>query len=85
MKNALLGHILRLGPPLRDLCASAAGCFVMMRGFRLVAAREEESRDASPIGSAGTSHIQWPGIGAALFLLIFIASETMLAIHAFRH
>jgi hypothetical protein len=82
--NPLLGRILRLGPPVRNLFASAVGCFVMMRGFRLVTTGGERLEAGSTAGAEGESHKRWAGMGAALFLLVFVASETLLTIHALR-
>ena len=80
----LLGRILRAGPPVGDLLASAVGCFVTMRGFRLLATGEARSETGSPLGVDGTSPKSGAGVGAALFLLVFVASKTLLTIHAFR-
>jgi hypothetical protein len=84
MITPLLGRILKVGPPVRDLFASAVGCFVIMRGFRLLATGEARSETGSPLGVDGTSRKRGAEVGAALFLLVFVASETLLTIHAFR-
>jgi hypothetical protein len=83
MMNPLLGRILRLGPPARDVFVSAVGCFVMTRGFRLVVT-DEGPKTASPHSVDETSRERRAGIGAALFLLAFIASEAQLTLDAFR-
>jgi hypothetical protein len=66
MMNPLLGRILRLGAPVRDLFVSAVGGFVMMRGFSLVAKGEEGPETGAPLGVDGTSREQWAGMGTAL-------------------
>jgi hypothetical protein len=63
-----------------DLVLSAAGCFVFMRGFRLVAMRNEGSDTGSSMRAAGRSTKPLAGIGAALFLLAFVASEALATI-----
>jgi hypothetical protein len=56
-----------------------------MRGFRLVAMKKNESDTAEPVRAAGTPRGQLAGIGAALFLLAFVASEAAAAVVALRH
>jgi hypothetical protein len=56
-----------------------------MRGFRLVAIKKNESDMAEPVRAAGTPREQLAGIGAALFLLAFVASEAAAAVVALRH
>jgi len=84
MMHSFARRILNFSPLSRDLAVSATGCFVLMRGFRL-AAIENEGRDtAASTRAAETPRQQLAGIGAALFLLAFIASEALAAIGALR-
>lgn len=85
MMNRFLRSISRLGPVLGDLVASAAGCFVFTRGFQLVAINEEKSDTAQPVHGNIRSPKLLAGIGAAIFLLFFIASEALAAVVALRH
>jgi hypothetical protein len=55
-----------------------------MRGFRLLAIEENGSVTAGSIRAAGTPRKQLAGIGAALFLLAFVASEAAATIVALR-
>jgi hypothetical protein len=84
MSNYILRRIASLGPVMGDLVASAAACFVFTRGFRLVAMDEEDSDTESPVHGKGTSPKLLAGIGAAIFLLVFIASEALAAVVALR-
>jgi hypothetical protein len=85
MMNHFLRGISRLGPVMGDLAASAVGCFVFTRGFRLVARGEEES-DRESHGHGKVRHPKLlAGIGAAIFLLFFIASEALATVVALRH
>jgi hypothetical protein len=83
MMKHFLGRILKFGPPMGDLFVSATGCFVMMRGFRMVATEKEGSETGSPLRVDGRSRKPLAGIDAALFLLVFVASEALLTIRAF--
>jgi hypothetical protein len=85
MMSRFVRRILDLGPLMRDLFVSAAGCFVFTRGFRLAAMEKEGSDTVASIRAAGTSRKPLAGIGAALFLLGFIASEALVTIQALRH
>lgn len=76
--------IRNLGLTVRDLCASAAGCFVFTRGFHLVEIGKEGSDAAATTHVASPSHGPLAGIGAAVFLLAFIACEAMAMISALR-
>ncbi|MGD0156432.1 MAG: hypothetical protein ABSB50_10055 [Terracidiphilus sp.] len=84
MLNSFVRRILKLSPLLRDLAVSAAGCFALMRGFRLVAIEKEGSDTAASGQTAGTRGKQLAEIGAALFLLAFIAIEALTTIGALR-
>jgi hypothetical protein len=84
MMSPFIRRISKLGPFMGDLAASAAGCFALMRGFRLLAIGEEGSGTAGSVRAAGTPRKQLAGIGAALFLLAFVASEAAATIVALR-
>jgi hypothetical protein len=84
MMNSLIRHILKPLPLLRDLAVSATGCFALMRGFRLVATEDDGSDSAASARAAGTPRKQLAGIGAALILLAFVASEALATIGALR-
>jgi len=76
--------IRKLGPTMRDLCASVAGCFVFMPGFRLVAKGKDGADTPGFTRVAGPNHSPLAGIGAAVFLLVFIASEAFAMISTLR-
>jgi hypothetical protein len=82
MMNSFVRRILKLGPLMWDLVVSTAGCFAFTRCFRLIAIGKEESDTGSSI--CVTSRFRKPsaGIGAALLLLAFIASEGLTMIGA---
>jgi hypothetical protein len=67
-----------------DLIASATGCLVLTRGFRLLAMNEEESHSAFPIRNNDGPPKSLAGIGAALLLLTFISSEAVATVLALR-
>jgi hypothetical protein len=83
--NSSAGRILKLGPLMRDLFVSAAGCFAFTRCFRLIAIGKEGSDTGPYIHVVGRSRKPLAGIGAALFLLAFVASEALAAIRALGH
>ena len=83
--SSLVRRVSKLGPLMEDLVLSAAGCFAFMRGFRLVAMGKEESDAGASLRADGRSPKSLAGIGAALFLLAFVASEALATIGAFRH
>jgi NADH:ubiquinone oxidoreductase subunit F (NADH-binding) len=82
MMNRFVRHLLKIGVLMRDLCVSAVGCFVFLRGFRLVASKKEESAVESSIRVDGTLGKPLAGTGAALFLLTFVTSEALVMIRA---
>jgi hypothetical protein len=47
--NRSASRILKLGPPLWDLCASSVGCFVFTSGFRSFAMEKEGSETGASI------------------------------------
>ncbi len=78
-------RVLKLGLLMGDMVVSAAGCFVFMRSFRLVALGQEGLDARSSIRAEGRSTKPLAGIGAALFLLVFVASEAAATVVALRH
>jgi len=51
--NRSASRILKLGPPLWDLCASSVGCFVFISGFRSIAMEKEGSETGASIRAVG--------------------------------
>jgi hypothetical protein len=84
MMSRFIRRMLKFGPFMGDLAVSAAGCFALMRGFRLLAIEEKGSGTAGSVRAAGTPRKQLAGIGAALFLLAFVASEAAATVVALR-
>ena len=85
MMSNHLRRILKLGSLMGDMVVSAAGCFVFLRGFRVVATGEERPDARSSMRVDGRSTKSLAGIGAALFLLAFVASEAAATVVSFRH
>ena len=84
MMSRFMRRILNLGSLMGDLAVSATGCFALMRGFRLLAIGENGSDTTGSASPAGTPRKHLAGIGAALFLLAFVASEAAATIVALR-
>ena len=84
MTSRFMRRMLKLGPLMGKLAVSATGCFAFMRGFRILALEEKGSDSAGSVRAAGTPRKQLAGIGAALFLLAFVASEAAATIVALR-
>jgi len=84
MMSRFMRRMLKLGPFMGDLAVSATGCFALMRGFRLLAIGEKGSDTTGSARAAGTPRKHLAGIGAALFLLAFVASEAAATIVALR-
>ena len=98
MMKRILRRILELGPLLCDLGLSAAGCFVFMRGFRLVAIGEwgsdtglfrydagydaEYDSGSDAWSDAGSPLKQFAGFDALLLLLVLVTSEAPAMIRA---
>jgi len=80
--NRFVRRLLMLGPLMWYLVVSAAGCFVLIRGIWLVAKGKGGSETSSSIRAVSRSRKPLAGIGAATFLLAFIASEAMAIIGA---
>jgi hypothetical protein len=80
MMNRFECRILKLGTLVGNLCATAVGGFVFLRGFRLVASEEEELAARSSIRGDGTPGKHAASSGAALFLLTFATSEALVMI-----
>jgi hypothetical protein len=85
MSSRFVRCILKPGPLMWDLIVSAAGGFVLMRGFSLVTTRRTGSNTAGSMRAAGKSRKPLVAVGAALFLLAFVASEALAMFGAFRH
>jgi hypothetical protein len=83
MMNRSVRRILKLGPPLWDLCVSSVGCFVFTSGFRSLVTENEgsEKGDSMPPPARKTL----ADVGAGLFLLAFITSEALATIRALGH
>jgi hypothetical protein len=77
MMSCCVDRIPKLGSLVGNLCATAIGGFVFLRGFRLVAAENEESAAESPLPVDGTPGKSLAGIGAALLLLAFVTNEAV--------
>ena len=77
-------RILNLGLLMGDMAVSAAGCFVFMRGFWVVAMRQERLDARSSMRADNRSTEPLAGIGAALFLLAFVASEAVATVVSLR-
>jgi hypothetical protein len=84
MMSRFMRRMLKLGPFMGNLAVSATGCFALTRGFRLLAIEEKGSDAAGSVRAAGTPRKQLAGIGAALFLLAFVANEAAATIVALR-
>ena len=85
MLNFFVKRTLKLGSIMSDLFLSTAGCFAFTRGFRLVAIGREGLDAVGSIPISGASRKPLAGIGAALFLLAFVASEALATIGALRY
>jgi hypothetical protein len=83
--SSFVRRIFKFGPLLWNLVVSAAGGFVFMRGFRLVALGKEGSDSAVAIRTTGLFGRPMAGIGAALFLLVFVSSEALATIRVLLH
>ena len=80
----ILGLISKTGSTMGDLVASAVGCFGPTPGLRPVAMDGEGLDAESPTQADSRSPVLSIGIGAAIFLMIFIASEALAALAALR-
>jgi hypothetical protein len=80
--NRCADRYLKFGSLVWNLCATALGGFVFLRGFRLVAAENEESSAKSSIPVDDTHRKSLAGIGAALLLLTFVTNEAVVMIWA---
>jgi hypothetical protein len=84
MNRSFVRRLSKLGTLMRDLAVSAAGCFVFIGRLRPLAIAKDGSGARSSPGVDGTTRKPLAGIGAALFLLAFVASEALATISAFR-
>ena len=80
--NFVVDRILKFGSPLSIVLASTAGCFVLMRGSRLIARESDASDSAVSMRTDDRSNKPLAGISAALFLMTFVASEALVMIRA---
>ena len=85
MMSSYIRRIRKLGPLMGDMAVSAAGCFVFIRGFRVAAMGQERPDARSSMRADGKATKPLAGMGAALFLLAFVASEAAAAVVALRH
>ena len=85
MMSSYIRRIRKLGPLMGDMVASATGCFALMRGFRVASMGRERPDARSSMRADGRSIKPLEGIGVALFLLAFVASEAGATIVALRH
>ena len=84
MMNSFAHRVLKIPRLWLDLVVCAAGCFALVCGFRLLAMGEKGSDTAGSVRAVGAPRKQLAGIGAALFLLAFVASEAAATIVALR-
>jgi hypothetical protein len=84
MMSSYIRLIRKLGSLMGDLLASATGCFALNRGFRVAAWGQERPAARSSMRTEGKSTKPFEGIGAALFLLAFVASEAGATLVALR-
>jgi hypothetical protein len=85
MMSSHIRRILKLGLLMGDMVVSAAGCFVFVPGFRAVAMGLERPDARTSMRADGRSTRRLAGIGAALFLLAFVASEAAATVVSLRH
>ena len=64
MMSSYIRRLLKLGPLMGDMVVSAAGCFVFMRGFQLVATGKERPDTRSSMPANGRSLKPLAGIPA---------------------
>ena len=84
MMSSHIRRILNLGLLMGDMVVSAAGCFVFPLGFRAVVMAQERPDARSSMRADGRSIKPLAGIGAALFLLAFDASEAAATVVSLR-
>ena len=82
MTNCFVRWILKLGSLTGCLLASSAGCFVFTRASRMVAVEADRSDPVEPMRANENSSKPLAGISAALFLMAFVTSETLVMIRA---
>jgi hypothetical protein len=85
MMNSFVHRIFKSPHPLWDLIVSAVGGFAFIGGLSPLTIGKDGSGTRSSPRADGTSSKPSAGIGAALFLLAFVASEALSMIGAFRH
>jgi hypothetical protein len=82
MTNCFVRWILKLGSLTGRLLASSVGCFVFTRASLMVAVEADRSDLVEPMRANGKSSKPLAGISAALFLMAFVTSETLVMIRA---
>jgi hypothetical protein len=82
MMNSLVERILKSGSPLSIVLASSTGCFVLMRGSRLIAMESDGSDSSVSLRTDDRLSRPLAGLSAALFLMAFAASEALVMIRA---
>lgn len=82
MMNRFVRRALKLGSQISRLLASAAGCFVFARGFRLVAMGEKGGDSMVSIRVDGAPHKRLAGIDAVPILLAFATCGALVKIQA---
>jgi len=84
MTNTFVRRISKRSQPLWDLVVSSVGGCAFIGGLRPLAIRKDGSGTRSFSRIDGSPRKPLAGIGAALFLLAFVASEALATISAFR-
>lgn len=84
MMSKILRRLSKLSALIEYLVASGTGSFAFTSGRRLVAMDEEgsDAKPSMPVGGRPSRGLS--GIVAAIFLLLFVASEAVAAVAAFR-
>jgi hypothetical protein len=85
MTNTFVRHISKYSQPLWDLVLSVIGGFAFIGRLGTLAKGEDGFGTGFSPGVDVTPRKPLPGLGAALFLLAFVASEALATIGAFRH
>ncbi len=85
MISTFTRRVSNLGSFTKDLVMAAAGCFLFMPAFCMVTADSDGSASLSSGRSAHAFAEPATEVGAALFLLSFIASEAIATIRVLGH
>ena len=84
MMTSHIRRISKLELLMGDMAVCATGTFALMRSFRMVAMGQEKPDARSCMRADGRSTKPFAGIGAALFLLAFVASEAVATVVSLR-